>query len=172
MKHWYVIQVYAGYENIVKIDIEKRVKQEGLQDCFGQVLVPATQTNKGVALPKQKDEQLLPGYVLIEMELNHETMRLVTSSMRVLRFLGGKEPTPLSKKEIERIVGQVKGEIEVGPKKTDFSIGGEVDIADGPFAGFVGVIEEIDAENEKLTIMVSIFGRMTPVELGFHQVKR
>jgi transcriptional antiterminator NusG len=174
MKRWYVVQVYAGYEQIVKNDIEKRIIEESMQDEFGEVLVPSAKLKKFFEAVDEKDsnQQLFPGYILIEMEMKQETMRLVTSSLRVLRFLGGKDPAPLSKKEITRILKQVQGEIEVGPKKEEFSVGSEVDIADGPFAGFVGIVESVDSENEKIKVMVSIFGRMTPVELGFHQVKR
>jgi len=174
MKRWYVVQVYAGYEQIVKADIEKRIEEQGMQEDFGDVLVPSTKLKKLFEAidEKNKDQQLFPGYILVEMEMKPETVRLVTSSLRVLRFLGGKEPAPLSKKEIGRILQQITGEIEVGPKKEEFAIGSEVSISDGPFAGFVGIVESVDSENEKLKVMVSIFGRMTPVELGFHQVKR
>jgi transcriptional antiterminator NusG len=173
MKRWYVVQVYAGYEDVVRKDLERRVQKEGLQESFGAVLVPST---KSASLfdssSKDLDQQLFPGYVLVEMELSPATMRLVLDSMRVLKFLGGKEPTPISKKEVDRILRQVSGEIEVGPKKEEFTVGSEVEIVDGPFAGFVGIVEHVDSDNEKLTVMVGIFGRMTPVELGFQQIKR
>jgi transcriptional antiterminator NusG len=171
-KRWYVVQVYAGYEQAVKKDIEKRIEEKGLQDRFGQVLVPSTKLKQTFDAIADKDQQLFPGYILIEMELSQETIRLVTSSMRVLKFLGGKDPVPLSKKEVEYFMRQMMGEIAVGSQKEEFIVGSEVDIVDGPFAGFVGIVEDVDTENEKLTIMVSIFGRMTPVELGFHQIKR
>ena len=107
------------------------------------------------------------------MEISPESIRTVTASQRVLRFLGGMEPVPLAKREIDRILSQIKGEVTVAKKRDDFiSVGSEVDIKDGPFSGFVGVVEKVDSENEKLTVMVSIFGRMTPVELGFHQIKQ
>ena len=96
---------------------------------------------------------------------------MVTSHSRVIKFLGGKEPVAISQKEIERIIGQMKGEVAVAAKKSEFTVGSEVDITDGPFAGFVGIIEKIDDESERVTVMVSIFGRMTPVELGFNQIK-
>ena len=172
MKRWYVIQVYAGYEETVKTDIEKRIEEESLQDKFGQILIPAAKLKKMFAADDSKDQQLFPGYMLVEMEMSPETMRLVTSSLRVLRFLGGKNPAPLPKREVDRIISQMKGEIEIGPKEVEFAEGQEVEIQDGPFSGFVGIVEKVEAEGEKLTVMVSIFGRMTPVELGFHQVKR
>lgn len=172
MKRWYVVQVYAGYEELVKADIAKRVQETGLQDCFGQILVPAAKMKKFFAVGDAEDQQLFPGYVLVEVALSPEVFRLVVSTPRVLRFLGGKDPVPLSKKEIDRIISQIKGEVVVGPEKGEFVMGREVEVKEGPFAGFVGVIDRVDEENERLTVMVSIFGRMTPVELSFDQVQR
>jgi transcription termination/antitermination protein NusG len=172
MKRWYVIQVFAGNEERVKADIERRIQEEQKQDFFGQVLVPSAKSKPFFAMTDEKDQQLFPGYVLVEAEMGPEVMRLVTSSPRVLRFLGGKEPVSLSKKEIDRMLSQVTGEIAVAAPKSDFIIGSEVEIKEGPFAGFVGIIDKIHEESEKLTVMVSIFGRMTPVELGFQQVNR
>ncbi len=173
MKRWYVVQVYAGYEDAVKADILKRIEERELQERFGEALIPAAKLRQFFEAADTKDQQLFPGYILIEMEMAPETMRAVTSSPRVLRFLGGMEPAPLSQKEIDRILSQMKGEITVGKVTEEFiAQGSEVDISDGPFSGFVGVVEKVDQENEKLTVMVSIFGRMTPVELGFHQIKQ
>ena len=172
MKRWYVVQVYAGYEETVKADLEKRITEKGLQDRFGDILVPAAKLKQLFEVADFKDQQLFPGYILVEVELAPETMRLVTSSLRVLRFLGGQEPVPLSQKEIDRIISQIKGEISVAPTKSEFVVGSEVEISEGPFAGFVGIVDKVDSESERLTVMVSIFGRMTPVELNFDQVKR
>ncbi len=173
MKQWYVVQVYAGYEDAVRADVLKRIEERGLQELFGEVLIPAAKIKHFFEEADQKDQQLFPGYLIIEMEMVPESMRTVTASPRALRFLGGLEPVPLSKKEIERIISQIKGEVEVVKKRDDFiAVGSEVEIKDGPFAGFVGVVEKVDHENEKLTVMVSIFGRMTPVELGFHQIEQ
>ena len=172
MKRWYVVQVYAGYEDSVKADLAKRIKDENLEDYFGEILIPAAKMRQFFEVDTPKDEQLFPGYILIEMEMDPRAMRAVQVGPRVLRFLGGLEPAPLSQKEIDRILSQMKGEITVGKKDEEFiSVGSEVDIQEGPFAGFVGVVEKVDQENERLTVMVSIFGRMTPVELGFHQIK-
>lgn len=111
--------------------------------------------------------------MLIEMVANTQTMRLVLSNPRVVRFLGGMEPIPLSQKEIDRIISQMRGDVKVAvSEKADFVVGTEVEIKDGPFAGFVGIIDRVEKENERLVVMVSIFGRMTPVELGFNQVKQ
>jgi transcriptional antiterminator NusG len=173
MKRWYVVQVYAGYEEAVKADIERRIKERALEERFGEILIPAAKLRQFFEVADTQDQQLFPGYLLIEMEMMPETMRAVTLSPRVLRFLGGMEPAPLSQKEIDRILSQIKGEITVGKKDEAFvATGSEIEIKEGPFAGFVGVVEKVDHENEKLTVMVSIFGRMTPVELGFHQIKQ
>jgi transcriptional antiterminator NusG len=173
MKRWYVVQVYAGYEEAVKADLLKRIEEKSLQDRFGDILVPSAKLKQLFEVVDFKDQQLFPGYILVEMEVAPETVRLVTSSSRVIRFLGGQhEPVPLTQKEIDRIISQIKGEISVATEKNDFVIGSEVEIKEGPFAGFVGIIDRVDSENERLTVMVSIFGRMTPVELGFDQIKR
>lgn len=172
MKRWYVVQVYAGYEEFIKADLSKRIIEEGQQDQFGEILIPSIKLKQFFAVEEEQDEQLFPGYMLIEMDMSPETMRCVTLNPRVIRFLGGKDPVPLSQKEISRVLAQVKGEIAIAAKKTEIEVGHEVTITEGPFDGFVGVVEKIDAENEKLTVMVSIFGRMTPVELSFNQVKQ
>lgn len=172
MKRWYVIQVYAGYEAAAKADIEKRVQESDKQDSFGEILVPSAKMKQFFATQESKDEQLFPGYMLIQMVCSPETMRLVTSSFRVIKFLGGKEPVSLSQKEVDRILSQMRGEVAVASvDKSDFVVGSEVEIAEGPFAGFVGIIDRVDSEQERLTVMVSIFGRMTPVEIGYNQVK-
>lgn len=169
MKRWYVIQVYAGYEERVKADIQSLIAKGNLQDSFGEILVPSAKLrplfegqDSGV-----EDQQLFPGYVLVEMETAPEAARLVLSSPRAVKILGN-----LSRREIDRIQSQIKGEIELGVEKEEFNVGQEVEIADGPFAGFIGIIDMVDRESEHLTVMVSIFGRMTPVELGFHQIKQ
>lgn len=173
MKRWYVVQVYAGYEEGVKADLEKRIQDAGAEDLFGQILVPSARMQSMFSMgEEQENEQLFPGYVLVEMELVPQAMRLVLSSHRVSKFLGGKDPVPLSQKEVDRVLSQVRGDVVVASKKSDFVEGSEVDITDGPFAGFVGIIEKINEDDERLTVMVSIFGRMTPVELNFNQVKR
>ncbi len=172
MKRWYVIQVYAGYEEQVKSELITRIKQESLEEYFGDILIPSAKLKEFFTSTESKDEKLFPGYVLIEMQLTPETMRLVTSSIRVIKFLGGREPVPLSKREIEKIISSMKGEVVVPSAKPEFLEGAEVEITGGPFAGFFGIIDKVDNEAEKLTVMVSIFGRLTPVELSFDQVKR
>jgi transcriptional antiterminator NusG len=173
MKRWYVAQVYAGYEDSVKEDLSRRIAEGDLKDSFGEIMIPSAKMRKFFEAGEPEDEHLFPGYMLIEMEVAPETMRLVLSNPRIMRFLGGKDPVPLSSKEVDRIKSQVKGEVVVSTtRESGFTVGSEVDIREGAFAGFVGVIDRVDEENERLTVMVSIFGRMTPVELSFDQVKR
>jgi transcription termination/antitermination protein NusG len=173
MKKWYVIQVLAGYENIIRADVLKRIEEKGLQDKFGEILMPSAKTKHFFETADQiEDQHLFPGYMLIEMESEPQTIRLVNTTPRVSRFLGGQHPVPLSEKEMSRILAQMRGEVVVATEKHAFEVGREVEIKEGPFAGFMGIIETIDEEHDKLTVMVSIFGRMTPVELTFDQVKR
>lgn len=173
MKRWYVVQVYPGYEEAVRLDILRRIRAEGAEQLFGEILVPSAKVKHLFeTVENQKDQQLFPGYLLVEMEMVPEAIQLVLAVPRAYKFLGGAEPMPVSKREIERIREQVSGSITVGAEKIGISVGTEVDIIEGPFAGFMGVVDKVDAENEKLTVMVSIFGRMTPVELGFHQIKQ
>lgn len=172
MKRWYVLQVYAGYEQVVRDDLLKRIDGSDMASHFGQVLVPSAKFKKVFQAIDEQDQQLFPGYVLIEMEMVPEAERLVTSSLRVMRFLGGKDPMPLRQKEVAKMFSQIEGEVAVRSDVQEFTSGREVEICDGPFAGFFGIVNSVDQENERLTLMVSIFGRMTPVELGFNQVKR
>lgn len=173
MKRWYVIQVFAGYENVVKADLARRIQEAGFEQYFGQILVPSAKMKQFfAAADEMQDQQLFPGYMLIEMESAPEALRLVSTTTRVTRFLGGRDPVPLTQREIDRILSQMKGEVVLSTEKHAFEVGREVEIKEGPFAGFVGIIDSIDEESEKLSVMVSIFGRMTPVELGFDQVKR
>ena len=171
MKRWYVVQVYSGYEEQVQKDLLMHIVND---ERFGQVLVPSARAKGYFSLESEsEDERLFPGYLLVEMEKTQESMNLVTSTPKVIKFLGGRDPMPLTSKEIGRILGQVKGEVVVASAtNNEFIEGSEVDIQEGPFAGFVGIIEKVDEDNERLTVMVSIFGRLTPVELTFDQVKK
>lgn len=173
MKRWYVLQIYAGYENQVESDLIRRIKDENMQDLFGQVLVPSAKMKQVFGGLEEEGQQLFPGYVLVEMEDPQPHMiRFVVSHPRVLRFLGGNQPIPLSSKEVNRIFQKMESGVVLAVDQNDFAVDSEVTITEGPFAGFVGVIDQVDASAERLTVMVSIFGRMTPVELGFNQVKK
>jgi transcriptional antiterminator NusG len=172
MKRWYVVQVYTGFEDIVKTDIEKRAQEEDLQDLLGEILIPAGEITSFFAENKSKKEKIFPGYLVIQIDLTGDMYRLVASTPRVTRFLGGEAPVPLSDKEVERIFAQISGKLLVPHEKTTFIVGSEIQIASGPFSGFVGIIDKVDDDREKITVMVSIFGRHTPVELGFDQIKK
>jgi transcriptional antiterminator NusG len=172
MKRWYVVQVYTGFEDVVKKDLEKRVEEQGLQELFGDVLIPTSEVVSFLSEEGSRKEKIFPGYLLIQVEMTGETYQLISSIPRVSRFLGGEKPLALSKKEVERIFSQISGKLAVTREKSPFLVGNEVHVASGPFSGFVGIIEKVDEERERLTVMVSIFGRLTPVELGFDQVKK
>lgn len=172
MKRWYVIQIYTGFEDIVRRDLEKRVQEEGLQDAVGQILIPTSEVASLFSEGESKKEKIFPGYLLIQMEMAGETFRMVSSTPRVSRFLGGESPVSLSDKEVDRIFTQMSGKLSLAADRENYAPGGEIHICSGPFSGFVGIIDKVDEEKERLTVMVSIFGRMTPVELGFDQVKK
>lgn len=173
MKRWYVVQVYTGFEEVVANDLRKRIVVEELVDLFGEILVPTGEAASLMMLAEQtpQKEKIFPGYVLVQMEMVSQCFRLVMSVPRVNKFLGGSQPMPLSDKEVERIFSQMSGKISTVTEKIAFTSGSEVNISSGPFTGFVGIVDQVDEEHKKLTVMVSIFGRLTPVELGFDQVK-
>jgi len=172
MKRWYVVQVYTGFEDIVKTDLEKRVIEEKAEDLIGEILIPSGEAADFFAEDRTKREKIFPGYLLIHMEMTAESYRLVSSNHRVTRFLGGESPAPLSDKEVDRIFSQISGKLSMPTEKAPFTVGNEISITSGAFSGFVGIIDRIDEERERLSVLVSIFGRLTPVELGFDQVKR
>lgn len=172
MKRWYVVQIYAGYEAKIKADLERRIAESSFSEKFGSVHFPSAKMKQIFSADEEQDQQLFPGYMLLEAELSNEVMHLVLEVPRVLRFLGGKNPVPLSAKEVDRIFEKVKGGVILSSDKDGLTVDSEVSITDGPFSGFVGVVEKVDSENDRITVMVSIFGRMTPVELNFSQVKK
>jgi transcriptional antiterminator NusG len=171
-KQWYVVHTYSGFEEKVKASIEDNARRRGLEDKIAQILIP---TEKVIELKsgkkKETTKKFYPGYILIQMELDDETWHLVNSTPRVTGFVGGEKPTPLQQEEIDVIVQQ----IEKGPStqvKTQFERGDTVRITDGAFANFNGFVDDIDEVHNKLRVMVTIFGRQTPVELNFFQVEK
>jgi len=171
-KNWYVVHTYSGFEEKVKLSIEDKIESKGLQDKISKILIP---TERVVELKggkkKESDKKFYPGYVLIEMELDDETWHLVKSTPRVTGFVGGKNPVAIPQEEVEVIMQQV----EKGPApqvKTQFQKGDSVRIIDGPFSNFNGFVEDVDADHGRLRVMVSIFGRQTPVELNFFQLEK
>lgn len=171
-KNWYIVHTSSGFEDKAKESIENKVKKKGLGDKIGRILVPS---EKVIELrggkKKELNKKFYPGYVLIEMELDDETWHLVRSTPRVTGFVGGSKPVPIPGEEVEEILQQ----IERGPVqqvRTQYEVGEAVRINDGPFANFMGNIDEVDMDHGRLRVMVSIFGRQTPVELDFFQVEK
>jgi len=171
-KNWYVVHTYSGYEEKVKLSIEDKVGKKDLKEKITRILIP---TEKVIELragkKRESDKKFYPGYILVEMDLDDETWHLVRSTPRVTGFVGGTKPVPIPEEEVEIILQQ----LEKGPApqvKTQFQKAENVRIIDGPFTNFVGYVDEVDMDHGRLKVMVSIFGRQTPVELHFFQVEK
>ncbi|GMR04765.1 MAG: transcription termination/antitermination protein NusG [Thermodesulfobacteriota bacterium] len=173
-KKWYVVHTYSGYENKVKAALEEKIKSSGKEEFFGEVLVP---TEKVVEMAKgvkrTTSRKFFPGYIIINMEYNDETWHLVKGVPKVTGFVGGTQvPPSVTEEEVRRIAKQME-EGAVRPKpKVLFDRGENVRVIDGPFTNFNGIVEEVKPNKGKLRVMVSIFGRATPVELDFGQVEK
>ena len=174
-KRWYVIHAYSGYENYVIRALTERIHLKGLEDRFGEIIVPTEEVVEMRAGQKRKSERkFFPGYVLVQMEMDDETWHLVRDVPRVLGFIGGtaERPAPITDKEVNSILQRVEeGEKKPRPKVL-FEPGEVVRVIDGPFADFNGVVEDVNYEKNRLRVSVSIFGRSTPVELEFGQVEK
>ncbi|MCL5438605.1 MAG: transcription termination/antitermination protein NusG [Patescibacteria group bacterium] len=169
---WYIIHTYSGHEDKVAKSLKQRIQTLGFEDRIFEIIVPTRNTIK-VSQGKKETvrEKIFPGYVLVRMILDDETWLLVRTTQGVTAFIGaGNKPTPISEKEVEAI--QKFSKTEEPLYKTAFSVGEAVKITDGPFADFLGTINEIDQTKGKLKVLVSIFGRETPVELDFLQVAK
>jgi transcriptional antiterminator NusG len=172
--NWYVIHTYSGFEKRVKTSIEERAATLHLKDKIAQVLVP---TEEVVEIKEGKKrvstKKFFPGYVLVEMELNDDTLQLIKTTPKVTGFLGGDlNPAPLTLDEVETLKKQLDSGTAIPREKVKFQKGDAIRIIDGPFMGFNGVIDEINQDHQKVKVLVSIFGRSTPVELGFLQIER
>jgi len=173
-KNWYVVHTYAGFEGRVKDSILERANQMGLQDKIGQVLVP---TEDVIEIKEGKKRtstrKFFPGYVLVEMDMSNESWQMIKETPKVTGFVGGgTHPIPLTQDEVETLRKQIDGGTAVPRQKEEFHKGDNVRIIDGPFLGFNGMVDEVDQERGRVKVLVSIFGRGTPVELGFPQVER
>lgn len=171
---WYIVHTYSGFEHKVKTNLEERVKTLGQKDLFGKVLVP---TEKVVELKKGQKKtssrKFYPGYIMVQMELNEETWHTVRNTAKVTGFVGGGDmPSPVPDHEAERIIQQMEEGITKPKPKYHFEEGDEVRVIDGPFNNFQGVVEEVKPDKEKLRVLITIFGRSTPVELDFIQVNK
>lgn len=172
MFRWYVVNTYSGHENKVKHNLEHRVQSLGQQDCVRQIVVPTEQiveTKDGQKV--QIEKRTMPGYVLVSMDLNEDSWGLVKNTPGVTGFVGAQnKPVPLSQAEVDRLLHR---EVAERPRtRAQFSIGETVKVISGPLSDFSGEISEINEDAAKLKVLVSIFGRETPVEVGFDQVKK
>ena len=174
-KRWYVIHAYSGFEKQVMRSLEERIKLAGMEDQFGDILVPTEEVVEMRAGQKRKSERkFFPGYVLVQMEMNEGTWHLVKDTPRVLGFIGGTadKPAPITEREAEAILRRVADGSDKPKPKTLFEPGEVVRVIDGPFADFNGVVEEVNYEKSRVQVAVLIFGRPTPVELEFGQVEK
>jgi len=173
-KNWYIIHTYSGFEKKVAETLRSRIEAEALRDKFGEIMIPTEEViemrkGKKVVAPKL----FYPGYVLVEMEMSNDTWHLVRSTPRVTGFLGsGPTPVPLTPDDVDRILHRVEVAAEHPKPKLRFDKGETVKITDGPFKDFTGSVDEINDDRSTLRVMVTIFGRATPVELDFYQVEK
>jgi transcriptional antiterminator NusG len=171
---WYIVHTYTGSENVAKLGLLERARQQGLEDQIGEILIPTekvVEVRSGVR--HESKRKFFPGYILVQMLLNEQTWHCVKGTNRITGFVGGStNPPPVPEAEVRKIKGQLEqSEVEAKPVLS-FEEGSEVRVIDGPFASFTGTIAEVIADKQKLKVLVSIFGRATPVELGFMQVEK
>jgi transcriptional antiterminator NusG len=171
---WYIIHSYSGFERKVKESLESRVAAFGLQERIGKVLIPTESVTEVRGGKKYTSERMFyPGYVLVEMDMDDHVWHVVKSTPRVTGFVGtGQQPTPLSDEEVQHIVYKVADSREKPKLKVKFEKNETVRISEGPFATFQGIVDEVNEDRETLKVMVTIFGRSTPVELEFNQVEK
>ena len=173
-KRWYIVHAYSNFERKVAESIKERAAAAGFADMFDEVLVPmeeVVEMRRGRKVSSER--KFFPGYVLVKMELNDETYHLIKSTPKVTGFLGTEnKPIPITEEEAGRILQQVQEGVERPKPSVTFEIGEQVRVADGPFASFNGLVEEVDEERARLKVAVSIFGRATPVELEYAQVEK
>ena len=171
----YVVQVTAQYENKVKESLLDRIALAGLETSFGEILIPTEEVVEMKSGQKRKSERkFFPGYILVRMDMHDDSWHLVRHVPKVLGFIGGRadKPSPISDKEVEKILSRVQDTHDKPKPKTLFEVGEVIRIIDGPFTDFSGVIEEVNYEKSKVKVSVMIFGRSTPIELSFGQIKK
>lgn len=171
---WYVVHTYSGFENKVKANLEERIKSLKQDEFFGEILVP---TERVIELKKGQKKtssrKFYPGYIMVQMILNKETWHTVRNTAKVTGFLGGgSNPSPVPDEEAERIIKQMEEGITKPKPRYSFEEGDEIRVIDGPFSNFQGTVEEVKPDKEKLKVLITIFGRATPVELDFIQVNK
>jgi len=173
-KRWYIVNTYTGSENVARASLIERIKAEGLDELFGDILVPTEKVAEVRAgVRRESKRKFFPGYILVQMILNEQTWHLVKGTQKIIGFVGGGlQPPPVPDSEVALITRQLE-QSEVAAKPVlSFDEGTEVRVIDGPFANFSGTVAEVSADKQKLKVLVSIFGRATPVELGFMQVEK
>ena len=174
-KRWYVVHTYSQFEKSVQRALLERIAREGMEDLFGQILVPVEEVVELKSGQKNISERkFFPGYVLVEMEMTDESWHLVKNTPKVTGFLGGSamKPTPISQKEVDNIMSQMQAGVEKPRPKVLFEVGEAVRVKEGPFTDFHGMVEDVNYDKSKLRVSVTIFGRATPVELEFGQVEK
>lgn len=170
---WYGVHTYSGYENKVRLNLAERVKNEKMEDLFGEILIPSetvVELKKGEK--KTSSRKFFPGYILIKMELTDETWHIVKETAKVTGFVGGNTPFPIPDEEVDKITLRMEEGAEKPRPKVEFDVGETVRVVDGPFLNFTGVVEDVKPDKGKLRVSVTIFGRPTPVELEFMQVEK
>jgi len=174
-KQWYVVHAYSNFEAKVKASIEEHVRLAGMEDMFGEIMIPTEEVVEIKGGTKRRSERkFFPGYVLVEMEMTDETWHLIKDVPKVMGFIGGTKdrPAPISEKEAMAIIGAIKEGVEKPKPKVLYQPGEVVRVTEGPFNDFNGVVEEVDYDRNRLKVAVLIFGRSTPVELEFGQVEK
>lgn len=172
-KKWYIANCATGSESTAKSAIEERIKSQKKEEFFGDILIPSENVVELVKGQKQtKSRKFFPGYIFINMAMNEATWHLVKGSSKVSGFVGGQKPTPVPENEVHRVTQQMITGAEKPKQKIKFTIGESVTVIDGPFSNFNGTVEDINDEKGKVKVLVSIFGRPTPVELDFIQVEK
>jgi len=174
-KRWYVVHAYSGFEKTVQRTLLERIERAGMQDQFGEIMVPVEEVVEMKSGQKSISERkFFPGYVLVQMEMTDETWHLVKSTPKVTGFVGGTatKPTPISDKEVASILQQIQEGVEKPKPKVLFEVGEAVRVTEGPFTDFHGNVEDVNYDKSKIRVSVLIFGRATPVELDFSQVEK
>jgi transcriptional antiterminator NusG len=174
-KRWYVVHTYSQFEKSVQRALAERIARAGMQEQFGQILVPVEEVVELKSGQKSISERkFFPGYVLVEMEMTDDTWHLVKNTPKVTGFIGGTamRPTPISQKEVDAIMEQMQAGVEKPRPKILFEVGEIVRVKEGPFTDFNGAVEDVNYDKNKLRVSVAIFGRATPVELDFGQVEK
>ena len=172
---WYILQAYSGFEKKVAQAIREDAAKQGISDLIEEVVVPTEdvlEMRRGKKVSMER--KFFPGYILVKMIMNDETWQLVKTIPKVNGFLGGggNRPQPIMQKEVDRIMSQVKAGVEKPKDRVLFEVGEQVKVVDGPFESFVGIIDEVDSDKERIKLSVTIFGRPTPVDLQFSQIER